>query len=146
MIFICVTGCAGGFGKFFPDDRVTSAFETYQINPDYRYYIAGSGTYPVAVLAFDKSYKMGNDLWEEIKLTPASMKDLVDLMQLRLMSCCGQMWSGFLVIDPLGKQIGILYAYVGAGISFRVEKDNVVRLYGPRDDDQMKKYQDRQKR
>lgn len=81
-----------------------------------------------------------------MQLTPASMKELVTFMQQRLMACCGQTWSGFLIIDPMGKQIGILYAYIGVGIAFRVEEDNVVKPYGPRDDDQLKKYQDRQKR
>ena len=31
-----------GFGKFVPDNNAKTAFETFQINPDYRYYITGS--------------------------------------------------------------------------------------------------------
>ena len=73
------------------------------------------------------------------------MKEMVALMQQRLMLCCGQVWSGFNVIDSTGKQIGILYAYFGSGISFKVMDNNEIKLYGPRDDDQLKKYQDRQK-
>ncbi len=64
ILIICVAGCANvrDFGKFLPDDQAAIAFETYQINPDYRYYTTGSSTFPVAVMALDKSYKMGNDL------------------------------------------------------------------------------------
>lgn len=146
MITIIISaGCASmtGFGKFVPDNRARIAFETFEISPEYRYYITGSDTYPVAILALNKSYSMGNDLWKEMELTPAGIKVMVTDMQLKLLERCGQTWSGFLVIDQTGKQIGILYAYLGLQIAFKVAENNTVMMYGPHDDDQLKVYQER---
>lgn len=145
IIINCVTGCANmtGFGKFVPDNRARVAFETFEISPVYRYYITGSDTYPVAILALDKSYSMGNDLWKEVELTPAGIKIMVTDMQLKLLERSGQTWSGFLVIDQTGRQIGILYAYLGLQIAFKVAENNTVIVYGPHDDDQLKVYQER---
>jgi hypothetical protein len=145
IIAISAAGCANmrGFGKFVPDNNAGATFETFQVNPDYRYYITGSDVYPVAILALDKSYSMGNNLWKELKFTPGSMNEMVTNMQFKLMECCQQMQFGFSVLDPQNKQIGILYSYLGVSIAFRVEGNNIVKMYGPRDDDQLKTYQER---
>ncbi|MRR16226.1 MAG: hypothetical protein EG826_07195 [Deltaproteobacteria bacterium] len=144
-LILISAGCANmtGFGKFVPDNRARNAFETFEVRPEYRYYITGSDTYPVAILALDKSYSMGNDLWKEVELTPAGIKVMVTDMQLKLLERSGQTWSGFLVIDQTGKQIGILYAYLGLQVTFKVVENNTVVLYGPHDDDQLKVYQER---
>jgi len=144
-MIISAVGCANttGFGKFVPDTQAKTAFEKFQISPEYRYYITGSDEYPVAIIALGKSYAMGNDLWKEIEPTPASMNHIVTNMQLKLMERCYQTQSGFLVLDPMGKQLGILYSYIGVGIAFSVGDDNIIRIYGPRDDDQLKAYQGR---
>jgi hypothetical protein len=138
-------GCADmhSFGKFVPDDDAKIAFEKFQVNPDYRYYITGSDLYPVAILALNKSYSMGNDLWKELWLTPDSLNEIVINMQIRLLGCCLQNPFGFSVLDRQGKQIGMLYSYLGVGIVFKVDDNNVVKMYGPRDDDLLKKYQER---
>jgi hypothetical protein len=148
LIFIMAltaAGCANmrSFGKFAPDDNARTSFETFQLDPDYRYYITGSDVYPVAILALNKSYSMGNDLWKELSLTQDSLKEMVTFMQLRLMECCRQSELGFLVYAPNGKQIGTLYSYVGVGITFTVDDNGVVKMSGPRDDDQLKRYQQR---
>jgi hypothetical protein len=145
IMAISAARCADmrSFGKFVPDNNAKAAFETFQVNQDYRYYITGSDLYPVAILALHKSHTMGNDLWKELSLTQDSLKEIVTFMQLRLMGCCLQSQFGFLVYDPNGKQIGILYSYLGVGIAFKVDNDGVVKVYGPRDDDQLKQYQER---
>lgn len=148
LIIIMTIGAAGcanmqGFGKFVPDSKAKAAFETFQINPAYRYYITGSDLFPVAILALNQSYTMGNDLWKELQLTPDSMNEMVTFMQFKLMERCHQSQSGFLVIDHQGRQIGILYSYIGVGIAFKVDDNGVVKMYGPRDDDQLKQYQER---
>ncbi len=68
---------------------------------------------------------------------------MVTHMQHKLMERCHQNQSGFVVCDHQGKQIGSLYSYLGVGIAFRMDGDNVVKMYGPRDDDQLKADQER---
>jgi hypothetical protein len=143
---ICASGCATfnkNFGQFVPDNKARIAFETFQINPDYRYYYSGSDTYPVAMLALNKSYTMGNDLWPEVQVTPETMQQIILNMQNQRRMTSGGTHSGFAVLDHEGKQIGILYTYVGLGIALMVAKDNVVKIYGPKDDDQLRTYQGR---
>ncbi len=144
IMIMFMTGCASvqGFGKFTPDNRAGISFEAGQVNPDYRYYLTGSDTYPVAILALNKSYSMGNDLWKEVPMTPNYLKEMVTMMQLRLMECCQQSPFGFLVYTPEGKPIGMMYSYLGVSIAFQVN-DRIVIMYGPRDDDQLKRYQGR---
>jgi hypothetical protein len=146
FVLLSASGCISAnknFGKFVPDDQARIAFETFQINPEFRYYITGSDLYPVAILALNKSYVIGNDLWKELDLTPQSMNDMVTHMQRKLMERCHQNPHGFVVYDHQGKAIGTLYSYLGVGIAFRMDSENVVRIYGPRDDDQLKSYQER---
>lgn len=142
IMMISIAGCAEmrSFGKFVPDDRAKIAFETYQINPDYRYYIIGSDVIPIAIIALHKSFTMGNDLCKEVQLTPDSMKETVTFMQMRIEECCHQNQFGFLVYDGQGKQMGILYSFIGAGIAFQVDGNGVVKMHGPQDNDQLKTY------
>ena len=144
IVIILLSGCAAAkdFGRFEPDKKAGKTFEIYQVNPDYRYYITGSDTYPVAILALDKSYSMGNDLWKEVDMTPKSLKETVTLMKLKLWECCMEPPFGFLVYDPREKLIGMMYSYLGVGIAFQV-KDHIVNMYGPQDDDSLKRYQGR---
>ena len=144
--FVCASGCAifnKNFGQFVPDNKARTAFETYQINPDYRYYYSGSDTFPVAMLALNKAYTMGNDLWPEVQVTPETMPQMILNMQNQRRMTSGGIHSGFAVLDPEGKQIGILYTYPGLGIALTVCKDKVIKMYGPKDDDQLRTYQGR---
>lgn len=77
-------------------------------------------------------------------MTPESLKEMVTFMQLRLMECCYQNQFGFLVYDSHGKPIGMLYSYLGIGITFKVDENRIVKIPGPKDDDQLKQYQERQ--
>lgn len=146
VVLLSASGCAvinNNFGKFVPDDKAKITFETFQINPELRYYITGSDLYPVAILALDKSYTMGNDLWKELTLTPESLKSIINHMQHKLMERCHQHEFGFIVYDHNGKQIGMMYSYLGVGIALLMDSENMVKMYGPRDDDQLKMYQER---
>ncbi|MBP7342815.1 MAG: hypothetical protein KA957_10915 [Syntrophaceae bacterium] len=142
---IALTGCAGpsSFGKFLPDDQARKVFETFEVSPDYRYYVSGSYTYPTALLALKKSYSMGNDLWTEATLSPDSMREMIVNMQHNMRNCCQSSHHGFVVYDQRNNAIGIMYTYVGLGVLFKVTDDNMVQIYGPRDDDQLKRYQGR---
>lgn len=145
ILTIWFIGCAGQahYGSFVPESTAKSFFETYSVSSDYKYYITGSDTYPVALLALQAPYKMDNDLWKSIELTPASMEQLITNMQLQLRNCCYQNQFGFQIYDPKGKPIGMLYSYLGVGLTFRVDDDGTVWIAGPRDDDQLKSYQGR---
>lgn len=142
---VIASGCAmmRGFGKFVPDDNAKTAFETFQINPDYRYYITGSDTYPAAILALHKSYSMGNDLWLELQPTRKIMSEIVTNMQTRIRECNGGGLHGFIIYDHQNKQIGTLYSFIGVGLAFKTEDHSVMKVYGPRDDDTLKSYQQR---
>jgi len=143
---IILIGCAGitkNFGKFTPDEQAKITFESFQIDTNYRYYISGGDVYPIAILALDKTYTMGNDLWKEMSFTKDTLQQTVANMQMRIRECCLTSHFGFAVYDSKGKKIGILYTYLGLGIAIKVEENNIIHMYGPTDDEQLKRYQDR---
>ncbi|MCX5905814.1 MAG: hypothetical protein NTY64_01125, partial [Deltaproteobacteria bacterium] len=58
-LLFCV-GCMGAvyknYGQITPDEKVTKAFESYQLKSDFNYFISGSDVYPSALIGLDKTY------------------------------------------------------------------------------------------
>jgi hypothetical protein len=119
-------------GKIIPDGKVTSAFETYQINPNYNYYISGSDTYPHAILGLDKVYNLEPDLWKRVDMTPQKLRELVTDMQSKVRSVNIRLsLHGFALFDNKGKQIGTWYSIVTATTSLRMKDDRTVVVITP---------------
>jgi hypothetical protein len=119
-------------GKIIPDGNVTKAFETYQINPNYHYYISGSDTYPHAILGLDKAYNLEPDLWKRVDMTPEKLRELVTDMQSKVMSVNIRLsLKGFALLDDKGKQIGTWYSIITATTSLRMKDDRTVVIVTP---------------
>lgn len=123
------------FGKFLPDNHVTSAFDNAEISPEFNYYITGSDTYPRSILGLKKSITLDSDLWKKIELKQEEFKELTSRMLQRAIQCCGSRPYGFAVLDDKGKQIGIWYSIFVTSISIKVLDDGKVIIYPPNDKD-----------
>jgi hypothetical protein len=73
----CTSSLFKNYGKITPDRDASKAFESYQINPNYNYYISGSDVYPNAIMGLDKAYKLESDLWKQVDMTPQKLRELV---------------------------------------------------------------------
>jgi hypothetical protein len=146
LIIFLSSGCTGSlfknYGRITPDGNVTNAFEKYQVNPNYNYYISGSDVYPHAIIGLDKALTLEPDLWKQIELTPKKLRELVQDMMSKVMAL---RWNlvlhGFAMFDDNGKQIGVWYSILGAITSLSMKDDHTVIIITP-DIDTYLKYDD----
>jgi hypothetical protein len=135
MLFLA-SGCTGSlsknYGRITPDSHVTMAFETYQINPNYNYYISGSAIYPHAIIGLDKALTLEPDLWKPVEITPEKLRELIEDMKLKVV---GLKWNlilhGFVMFDEKGKQIGVWYSLPATTTSLRMKDDHTVIIITP---------------
>jgi hypothetical protein len=121
----------GGYGQFNPTGEVTKAFERSQVNPQFRYYVSGQDIHPNAVLGLDRNYQLDPaTLWREVDMTPATMKRIVDGMQLKVLG--HTFLHGFEILDGSGRPIGVWYSILEARTFVRVnEEDKTVLIDTP---------------
>ncbi|OPY85275.1 MAG: hypothetical protein A4E71_02159 [Smithella sp. PtaU1.Bin162] len=139
LIIVCtlIASCASvnsffteNWGKMRPDGAAKESFETYQVRPDYNYYISGSDVYPFAILGLHKTCMLESDLWKKISPTPEKMKELVLDMQSKALDM-GQKQFGFAVFDNKEKQIGIWYSILSATAPVEMKGEGKVTIYTP---------------
>lgn len=136
LIMLTSTACTSSlyknYGKITPDREATRNFETYQINPNYHYYISGSDVYPHAILGLDKAYNLEPDLWKRVDMTAQKLRELVTDMQRNVTSLDIRLaLHGFAVIDDQGKQIGSWYSILAARTSLTMKDDRTVIIITP---------------
>jgi hypothetical protein len=145
--FFSFYGCASSqlknFGKIVPDKGVTSAFEQFQVDGNYKYYISGSDVYPTSILGLSKDYTLDTDLWVEVEMTQKMFTMLVSNMERRLIQCCFQRQQGYAVLDNNGRKIGVWYSLLSGNIVVKMKGVNEVIIYPPSDSDDYKAYEGR---
>ena len=128
----CSTLLFKNYGRITPDGDAREAFEKYQVNPKYNYYISGSDVYPNAIIGLDKAYTLEPVLWKPVEMTPEKMRELVEAMQHKVKSITWRLiLYGFAVYDDKGKQIGIWYSLPDAKTSVQMIDDHTVRVVTP---------------
>jgi hypothetical protein len=120
------------YGKITPNMEVTNAFETYQINTEYNYYISGSDIYPNAIIGLDKAYTLESDLWKKVEMTPKRFRELVTDMKDKAGTVhLGMPLYGFVMLDDKGNQIGVWYSILEAKTFLRMKDNRRVIIYTP---------------
>ena len=118
-------------GRIDSSREVTLAFESYSVNPTYRYYISGSDVYPNALIGLSRDYHLDPEtLWKEVQMTPKEMKEIVDHMKARA-SQLMQFPQGFNLVDDQGRVIGVWYSIITARTFVQMKKDGIVRIDTP---------------
>ena len=138
IFFLCLglTACSGAlfrnYGTINPDNAATQAFESYQVDPDFRYYVSGSHVYPNALIGVQKDYRLDpQTLWREVVgMTPAKLQEIVEHMRTKA-DQVRQFQHGFALRDPQGKQIGIWYSPLHARTLLKMNEDGTVRIDTP---------------
>ena len=143
LIIFLSSGCSGSlfknYGTITPDWNVKNAFEKYQVNPDYNYYISGSDFYPNAIIGLDKAYTLEPDLWKQIEMTPGKLRELVEDMRNKVGYIkWGIVPHGFAMFDDKGKQIGVWYSILEAKTSLKMKDDRTVIIITPKIDTYLK--------
>jgi hypothetical protein len=128
--------CAGplfrNYGRITPNGETTRAFESYQVNAEYRYYISGSDLYPNALMGLHRDYRLDPEtLWKEVTMTPERMKEIVEHMKTKAWGEYRQFQYGFEMSDEKGKPIGVWYSILKARTFLRMQENGTVRIDTP---------------
>jgi len=128
----CASSLFKNYGRIEPNGVVTSAFEKYQVNPKYSYFISGSEVYPNAIIGLDKAYALEPDLWKPVEMTPKKLRELVQYMHDKVTALgFGLTLHGFVMLDDKGKQIGVWYSILEAKTSLKMKDDHTVVIITP---------------
>jgi len=136
LLCLGLAACSGSlfrnYGAISPDSAATKAFEAYQVNPDYRYYVSGSHLYPNALIGLHKDQRLDpQNLWREVAgMTPGQMKEIVQNMQTKAAQL-RVFQNGFVLTDPQGKPIGVWYSILEARSFLKINEDGTVRIDTP---------------
>lgn len=136
LIILLSSGCAGSlfknYGRITPDGNVTNAFEKYQVNPIYNYYISGSDVYPNATIGLDMTLTLEPDLWKHVEMTPEKLRELVQDMRFKVKTLRWNMiLHGFVMFNDKGKQIGVWYSIVEAKTFLSIKDNHTVIIITP---------------
>jgi len=132
---LVLAACTGqlfrNYGRIEPKGEVTAAFERYEVNPNFRYYISGSDLYPNALIGLHREYRLAPEtLWREVKMTPERMQGIVEQMQAKASEFLQHQY-GFAIRDPSGRPIGVWYSILEARTFVRMNEDGTVRINTP---------------
>ena len=120
-VALLTSGCFQNYGRLKHNDDVTRAFQTYQVEPDYKYYYYGRTNMPYAIVGIDRAYHMRSRVWREVDHDTEQFKEMIfwvwdDVyVPFRL--------SGAHITDPSGKKVGIWYSGIWYA-AVRFEEDN----------------------
>jgi len=127
MMISLFTGCAtspearGNFGSLKLSREVSQIFETYQVLPEYNYYLTGSVTRPNAIMGIDRNYTLVTRLWKEAAdLNSEQLKRWVD----QILGFRPPVRTyGAYILGPSGEQVGIWYSpYPDAPVAVQPDK------------------------
>ena len=117
----CATPEAQNVGRYKENPEITKGFQSHRYFPEYAYYYAGLLKEPEAIAGIHRDYRIQENSdwgsshthWKELETTAENLKKLVDGIDKNRRSNSkygsGSKPSGFVLTDPAGKQVGILY-------------------------------------
>jgi hypothetical protein len=135
VLALSAAACASlfsNYGAINPKNEVTQAFEGYQVNSEFRYYVSGGLLYPNALIGLHRDYRLDpRTLWKEVPgMTTEKMTEIVDNMKTKA-SRHTMFQYGFEMSDNKGRPIGVWYSILWARTFLRMNEDGTVRIDTP---------------
>lgn len=96
--------------------EITQQFEKFEFRPDYRYWYLNQENSPYGVAGLGREYRLDDDpRWRAVDPASATFLKVAGLVQAFPMP--NSYTSGFAITDPQGRQIGVWYSSLSAGIT-----------------------------
>ena len=96
--------------------EVTDQFEKLEVKPNYRYWFLNQENSPYGVAGLDREYRLDDErTWHAVEPDSATFRKVVGLV--RSFPLPNSYTSGFAITDPEGRQIGVWYSSLSAGIT-----------------------------
>jgi len=118
------------YGKIRPSQKVTEAYERYEVDGNLVYYISGSENYPNAIIGIEKTWNLDLGLWKPMEFSPGNMKELVQNM-LNKAAFRRMNLHGFDILDNRGEKIGNCFSVLNAVTTVKITGEKTVAVYTP---------------
>ena len=105
-----LTGCAATAtnSAIINSQEATDIWHSYEILPNYHYYIWGPVSQPFYIIGIDEKYQLTPSHWKPVDLTPAMLKNWFNYIDPRV-GFSPFLW-GSLIAGPSGERIGLWYS------------------------------------
>jgi len=110
------TACSmSSIGRIRESREVTQQFEALEAKPNYRYWYLNQENSPFGIVGLEREYRLDNGpMWQAVAADSETFRKIVGLVQ--SFPVPGAYASGFAIADPQGRQIGVWYSSLTAGI------------------------------
>ncbi len=116
----CATANRGGLRN---SREVGRAFATLHVYPDHRYWYYYLENNPYAVIGLETPYRIEDINWTEVDPNSKTFEKVVGLVE--SFPAPGAYTYGAFILDPQGRQIGVWYSSLSAGIIVNPENQVV---------------------
>ena len=136
VLLSTLAGCAAS-GRNLPvtnSQEATDIWHSYEILPNYHYYIWGPVSQPFYIIGIDEKYQLTPSHWKPVDLTPAMLKNWFNYLHPRV--GFSPFLYGALITGPNGERIGLWYSVVDWRLtgSATVGENNEVVILMPTDE------------
>jgi hypothetical protein len=88
--------------------EATEIWHSYEVLPNYNYYITGAASRPWHIIGIDEKYHLTSKLWEPVDLTPEMVDKWINYYRPRVGYSVNS--YGSFIINPEGERIGLWYS------------------------------------
>lgn len=119
-----LSGCLENYGRIKRSPELTQAFQSYKVEPGYKYYYYGQSNYPYAIIGIDPAYHLSSKVWREIDPETEQFRKMVYSVW------GGDYYSsitGARILSPSGEKVGIWYSSIWF-VAIRFEENNRIAV------------------
>jgi hypothetical protein len=123
LVLSLIAGCAtANRGGLRNSREVARAFETFYVYPAHRYWYYNLENNPYAVVGLEPPYRIEDIHWNEVDPNSKTFEKVIGLVE--SFPATGSFTYGAFILDSQGRQIGVWYSSLSAGIV--VNPDNQI--------------------
>ncbi len=104
------SGFRKNYGYLSPNEQVTTDFESYKVNPEYRYYFSGPDQSPNAVIGIHKDIELVSKFWKPQSVSADRLRNWIWWMNYNYSQTYNWKPRGYKIMDPEGNPAGVWYS------------------------------------
>jgi len=112
IVLFTLTGCAATAGKksagVVHSQEATDIWHSYEVLPNYNYYISGAESRPWYIIGIDEKYKLTSKNWKPVDLTPEMLNKWINYYRPRV-GYDLKVYGSF-ILNPDGERVGLWYS------------------------------------
>ena len=112
IFLVTLTGCAATAGKksagVVHSREATDIWHSYEVLPNYKYYISGAESRPWYIVGIDEKYKLTSKNWKPVDLTPEMLNKWINYYRPRV-GYDLKVYGSF-IMNPEGERVGLWYS------------------------------------